>query len=73
MKHKMVMGYSHNSRARLPKGSSPQGSKGYGRVPCTEAVGYSDRSLASVNPSSEQFAPSESSPIRSRQRMGGMS
>lgn len=32
---------------------------------------FRDRNLVQVNPKTEQFAPSEKEPVRSRYRMGG--
>lgn len=70
---KMVSGYSHNARCKLPQASAPKGLPGYGRKDFSPPVGYSDRSLANVSPLKQQFEPTDSSPIRQRQRMGGMS
>lgn len=56
---------------RLP---STKLGKGGGKppTPVKAIVGYSDRSLSSVNPNNEQFAPSDSCPIPQRKKMGGM-
>jgi hypothetical protein len=41
--------------------------------PTTQGQNYTDRNLIGVSPLSEQFEPTDASPIKTRRRMAGVS